>query len=341
MESNENLNYAAMSDEDFDKLDSPTDAMEAVVQEEAVTQEQSTPEPGQATETTEAVVEETIVAFPEDFDYKEAYLNLRKPFKANGKQVVIKSDQEMIQLMQMGIGYTAKSQKLNQQAKLAGMLEKGGITLDDIPFLIDLKQKKPDAIQKYFKDANIDPLDVDITSEPKYVQGNYSVTDKELAFTTMLEEVSANQTGKEFLGLVHRNWDNDSKNLLWESAEILPTLAEQYYSGVYTKVVQEMDRQKAIGTIPNSIPFLHAYKLAGDTLLQQVNSTTNSVAKVSMGQSNSGSVVGRRTNQPTQNTANSTRAKSAMISHGSQHTGSAKVDYSLMSDEEFMRRTSP
>lgn len=343
-------NYLEMSDADFAALPNEEDAVPVTTEPEAevavppetesVTADTAVTEP--ADNTTKDTVPDTV-EFAEDFDYKAAYLKIRQPFKAGGQTVVIKNDDEIISLMQKGIGFTAKSQKLAEQAKLAAVLEKGQISMEDLPFLIDLKHQKPDAIRKLIKDAGVDPLDIDTDSPDTYQAGNYTVTEKELAFTNALDELTSTPEGKEFVSTIHTDWDSSSKEVLWDNVGIMTIMAEQYQSGVYKMVTDEMNRQKLVGKLPTDLPFIQAYKAVGDQLLESSKAKTAEpeVATVDVGNT-SANVVAKRVIAPKPNFANDAKARAANVAAQPKHNQSSSGKNPLaMSDEDFLKMSLP
>jgi hypothetical protein len=353
-------NYLEMSDDDFAALpneDALPVSAEPEVKTEAEPEDPVIEPTAEKTEVVEPVAADTPTAeletptdrvaptdsdeLPDDFDYKTAYLNIRKPFKAGGQTIVVKNDDEIISLMQKGIGFTAKSQKLAQQAKLAAVLEKGQIGMDDLPFLIDLQQKKPDAIRKLIKEAGIDPLDIDTDSPDTYTAGNYSVTDKELAFTAALDELTSTPEGKEFVGKIHTDWDSNSKEVLWENTSIMAIMAEQYQSGVYKTITDEMSRQKLVGTLSTDLPFIQAYKQVGDQLLNSKAKTLEpEVATVDVGNTGA-NVVAKRVVTPKPNVANDAKARAANVAAQPKHSQPIQKNPLAMSDEDFMKLAQP
>lgn len=203
-------------------------------------------------------------------DYEAVYKQIMAPFKANGKTIELKDPQEVIQLMQMGANYTRKMQDLQGVKKQLTMLENNGL-LDEgkLSFLIDLDKKNPEAIKKLLKEANIDPLDLDIKAETMYKEGNHIVSDDEVKFRSVLDAVSATPEGKAALQVIHASWDQASKDALWASPDIMEVIAEQKTNGIYDRVAVEVDRQRTLGNIRQDVSFLTAYQSVGQLLGKQ------------------------------------------------------------------------
>lgn len=200
-------------------------------------------------------------------DYEGFFKQIMTPFKANGRTFELKTPDEAIRLMQMGAGYGRKIQELQPHLKVLRMLEKNDL-LDEgkLSFLIDVNQKNPDAIKKIIKDSGLDPLDLNIEDNVQYNPVNHAVSDKEVEFQTALKDVQEHTTGVRTLQVINQTWDQESKSLLWDKPELLGVIQSQRDNGVYDQIASEIERQKLLGQIPNSTPFLQAYKIAGDHL---------------------------------------------------------------------------
>ena len=220
---------------------------------------------------------ETAASPPNDEDapdngvnYKNAYNKIMAPFKANGREFKVENPDEAVRLMQMGANYTKKMQSLAPNLKLMRMLDNNQLlTEDKIAYLIDLSQSKPAAVSKLLKDGNIDPMEIDTDDAAKYQAGDYSISDKEMSFHDILEDVTSTKAGKETVQHIDTVWDKASKATVFDDPTILSIINEQRSNGIYDKIATEVDRQKTLGTIPNTTPFIEAYKIAGDKLQAQ------------------------------------------------------------------------
>lgn len=75
-------------------------------------------------------------------NYEQEYKRILAPFKANGKEVEVKSVDDAITLMQMGANYQKKMAALKPNLKILKILENNGL-LDEgkLSFLIDLDKR--------------------------------------------------------------------------------------------------------------------------------------------------------------------------------------------------------
>lgn len=238
---------------------------------EAATQSttgEATPTPGSET-TTPAAEPTAPAAETASVDYKAFHDQVMAPFQANGKTIQLRSVDEAIQLMQQGANYTRKMQAIAPHRKVLMMLENNGL-LDEskLSRLIDLEKKNPDAIRALVKEAGIDPLDIDVQGESTYTPGNHAVPDEAVAFQTILDEVSSTPDGQETVRQITASWDPESKAELWKDPSILGTIHQQRISGVYDRVVTEIERQRTIGAIPANVSLLNAYRVIGERMTQ-------------------------------------------------------------------------
>lgn len=200
-------------------------------------------------------------------DYKEAYGQIMAPLKANGKTIELRSVDELRSLAQMGANYTRKMQDIAPHRKILLMLENNGL-LDEskLSFYIDLEKKNPEAIKKLVAESGIDPLEIDTSVPAAYQASNHTVTDEELGFRSVLDEVCASPEGQQTVATINSTWDQASKERLWKDPALISVFHQQRENGIYARITSEVDRLKALGQIPVGTTFLDAYKLVGDHL---------------------------------------------------------------------------
>lgn len=203
---------------------------------------------------------------PAVINYEEQYKRIMAPFKANGREIKLDSPDDVIKLMQMGANYTKKMQALQPNLKLLKMLENQGL-LDEgkINNLIDIHRRNPAAIQQLIKDSGIDPLEIDTSKDPGYVPGNHSVSEQELQFSTILDEVTSTQEGADIVVAIDKQWDDASKQALYKEPVILQHLLAQKQNGVFDAIASEVERRKVLGEF-TGVPFIHAYNQVGREL---------------------------------------------------------------------------
>lgn len=204
-----------------------------------------------------------------EVDWKEKYSKIMAPFKANGKVIELKDESEAIKLMQMGANYTKNMQMIAPHRKLLMTLQNAGLAdnADALNFLIDLHQKKPEAIAKLVADSNINPLDIDVSTAPSYTASNHQVADQTVAFTTTLDEIVSTPNGDETISRL-RSWDQASIDAAYANPAILTDYNQHVSLGVAERVDTEIERLKILGYIPTSQSYLSAYETVFDRMAQ-------------------------------------------------------------------------
>lgn len=201
----------------------------------------------------------------DEIDYKAAYEGMLS-FRANGKDIKLSNPEEAVRLMQMGANYTKKLQQLTPNLKLVKMLENNDL-LDEgkLSFMIDLNKKDPAAIQKFLRDGNIDPMDIDTSLEPTYTPSNHSVSDAQMNFDRALEDTASTQSGQALLVDINSGWDQASKDAIYGDPSVLPLLAQQKESGIYDIVSAEVEKRRMLGQV-NGMSSIQAYQAVGQAL---------------------------------------------------------------------------
>lgn len=274
------------------------------------------------------------------------YAQVMKPFKANNKELTIRTPEEAIRLMQMGAGYGKKLNDLQPHLKALRTLEKHGL-LDEkrLSFLIDVNQKNPEAIKQLLRDAKIDPLDLNMEEGAGYKAPDYSVSDAETAFSEVLADVRAAKGGVETIRHVNESWDEPSKARLWQTPEILRVIQTQRETGIYDQIVAEMERQKLFGTIASNTPFLDAYKQAGDSLVKAAGINPAAVQQTQPApvpvQPKAPVALGTGTAKLKTPVSNDAKARAAASSTNKAAKVVAPVDMLDMSDDDFMKHFGP
>jgi hypothetical protein len=283
-----------MSDEEFLKQPIPDDTPpepqnEPVddVDEEEVVSEQEEPEeaPEDTEEPTEAL-EDTTTEEQDDglqeeeketnevkdtstaVNYEEAYKSLLAPFKANGKEMAVDSIEDARQLMQMGANYNKKMAMLKPNLKMVKTLEKNSITEDDLNYLIDLKNKSPEAIQKLLKDSGVDPLDIDTSSEVNYTPKSYVPNDKEVELDGILEEIQETESFNTTVDIIGNKWDKQSKQVVVDNPQLIKVINDHVSNGIYNQIVGVVERERMLGRLIG-LSDIEAYKQVGDALNAQ------------------------------------------------------------------------
>jgi hypothetical protein len=271
----------------------------------------------------------------ENLDYEAAYKQIMAPFKANGKEITLRSPDEAIKLMQLGANYGRKMQELAPHRKVLLMLQNNDL-LDEtkLSYLIDLDKKNPAAIQQLIKDAGIDPLDIDTSKDPAYQPGAHRVSDQEANFHNAVNEIVSFDGGRETLQIIDA-WDNTSKDALWENPELMTVIHDQRSQGIYDLIVAEVERKRLIGEISPNTPFLQAYHAVGNQMVAEQQGVRPQGNVPAQGQPQ---VVATRTVVPKSSVTNGDKARAASSPRSTPATAKATVNPLSLSDDEFLKQ---
>ena len=202
----------------------------------------------------------------DSLDYKAEYNRLLAPFKANGRDIAVKSVDDAITLMQMGANYNKKMAALKPNLKLLKMLENHGL-LDEakLSYLIDLDKKNPDAINKLMQESGLDPLDLDAEKAGAYKPSTYKVDDREVELDAVLDEIQESPSYNRTLDIISRQWDGSSKQVIADTPQILKVINAHVQSGIYDMISQEVENERTFGRL-QGLSDIEAYRQVGDRL---------------------------------------------------------------------------
>ena len=289
------VDYLAMSDEEIMNAVAPTESV-AVVQEQAeevpaeqeVAEAEATgaetnneaeddkaDESDTTTETkTEVVEEKTEAEKPEQkaeketpaVDYEAEYKRLLAPFKANGREIQVKSVDDAVALMQMGANYNKRMAALKPNLKMLKLLENNGLLNEEkLSYLIDLEKKNPAAINKLVKDSGLDPMDLDADKAGEYKPKIHSVDDREIDLDTVLDEIQDSPAYTQTLEIVSKKWDGASKQTIASTPQLLKVINDHVANGIYDLINQEVERERMFGRL-NGLSDIEAYRRVGDAI---------------------------------------------------------------------------
>lgn len=201
-------------------------------------------------------------------DYEAEYKKLiGTPIKANGKDLTLKSVDEVMRLVQQGAGYAKKMEELKPARKSAAMLEAAGLLGDEnaLGYMIDLYNGNPQALAKLVKELKIDIFALDLEGGDKYTPKGHLQTDEAVTFNETLKEVRTLEGGREALALID-SWDQQSKDMIWNNAQAVRQIYDYKQTGVYDTVASEVERRRTLGQIPPGTPFIVAFQQVGDEM---------------------------------------------------------------------------
>lgn len=201
-----------------------------------------------------------------EVDYKSEYEKVFAPFKANGRDITVKSAEDAISLMQMGANYNKKMAALKPNLKLLKMLEKNEL-LDEakLSYLIDLDKKNPEAINKLVKDSGLDPMDFDAEKASDYKPKTYTVDEREMELDTVLGDLKDTPSYTRTLEVVGNKWDASSRQVVADAPQLLKVINGHITSGIYDIISAQVDQDRTFGRL-DGLTDIEAYRKVGDAI---------------------------------------------------------------------------
>lgn len=278
------------------------------------------------------------------------YRQITAPFKADGKDFQIRSVEDAVRLMQQGVNYSRRMQELKPMKALNRMLQDQQLNdPQKLNFLIDVSKGDKAAITKLLKDHKIDPMDLDLEKETGYQARNYQGTPQDNDFRDALDMALTTPEGQALVTHIHRDWDPKSKAKLREDPSLLGTLQSFKASGVYDKVVEELNYQRSLGYLVG-VPFLQAFDQVGEAMKNAgvfestVKPTPSANPMAPLGSQPQGQqpVASGARKLPGQKKpeANPHLSSTPPSKQTRQSTGTT-TDFDKLSDEEFLKMAPP
>lgn len=263
-----------------------------------------------------------------EVDLQEFHDSIMKPFKANGKMIELRNPEEAVQLMKMGANYTQKMQEISRHRKTIATLHEHGIESEaELAFLIDLKNKDPEAIKKYFKDSEIDPFDIDTSSEVNYKPKAKMVSESTIEARSVLEELNSTPKGAETLNLLADTWDDESTAFMWSNPQAFKIIHEQRESGAYDQIMAEIERQTTLGILQPHGSILEKYNIVGNQLFGDGQPENNNTRKP---------IDTRVASRSSAKRSNKSRARAASSPRASKRTSMVLEDLAELDDDAFL-----
>lgn len=315
-------------------------------QEETETEGEQTEETSESTEETDPNAEtqqtDPNAGTENAPDYKELYERIvGKPFKANGREFTIKTPEEAIQAMQMGLNYHEKMAVLKPVRRVAQMLQQAN-AMDEttVAFLLDLHNKKPEAIAKLVKESGIDLYEFDVAQADNYQTSHHAPTDAQMQLNDTIESLVVQPGFTEMFNGIANSWDDQSQKIITENPGILGVLQQMNASGEYQQIMDEVSRRRLFQPELASLPMLQVFRDT-EVRLREANLLKSSATPAQVQQVQSQQAVATTTQlkQGTASTANQARRAAAAPRQAPQTSPNKLTpeDIFSLSPEEFAK----
>jgi len=270
-------------------------------------------------------------------DYKSELAEVMKPFKAANREITVKTAEDVRRLMQMGVDYSRKMADMKPYQRVLKTLEKHDLLdMNEINFVIDLvKKKDPEALKKFLRDNEIDPMDLSLKDGTDWKPNDYSVGDKEIMLDEVLTDISDTSTFDATVNVISKQWDMASRRQLMDNPGIIAVINEHMESGVYKQIADRMLTEKTLGRLAG-LSDLEAYKAVGEAIETEkgwinppsgtnLNTDSNSQDSAQNQSAEAAKAEKRRKDQK----------RAASPTKGKAGAGKKAPDFAKMTDEEI------
>lgn len=266
------------------------------------------------------------------------------PFKADGKDISVRSPEDAVRLMQQGVNYSRRMQELKPMKNMVRMLADHGLNdISKLNHLIDISKGDKTAIAQLLKDKGVDPMDLDTTGEIGYQGNNYAGNAKDNAFRDALDNVMATPEGPALVNTI-KTWDAQSKQRIVDDPSIIGNLQELQSQGHYQKIVDELEYQRSIGYLTD-VPFLQAFDRVGEAMKSagvfDTPKKADEVAPLASAQPAPLTSGTRKAQEPKNPEPNPHLSSTPVSTPQNQQPVKQETNYAELSDEDFMKLAPP
>lgn len=262
---------------------------------------------------------------------------LMAPLKAAKRTINIDSVEKARQLMQMGVDYSRKMADLKPAQRMMTSLERAGLLDEEkLNHLIDLHNKRPEAIKKLLQDSEIDPMDLDLEDSAAYRPNDHMVPEAEMAVDDVLDSIRGSERFNDVIETVQA-WDTASKRALMDNPQVLQHLTAHMETGIYEMVLDRLASDRIFGKHVG-LSDLDAYKAVGDAMYEEgafEQAAPNAQATSAAGSTDQGSSQDSKGSGASER--NAKRRAASPPKGGAGKVQPKVVDTSKMNDEEFMK----
>lgn len=274
--------------------------------------------------------------------YRDLERKLLGSFKASGRTVKVESPDDAQRLMQMGYDYTNKMREMKPHLKVLKTLEQNDLLdAEKLNFAIDLMKGNPEAIKKFLKDKEIDPIELDLESSTGYKPTDHRPSDQQLALDEVLDSLRSSETFPRTAQVITKEWDKASQSVLMGNPRIIAVLNDHMERGYYDQIAGKVQYERSLGRLVG-LSDLDAYKVIGDAMQAHGafapagrSTTPNTDAGQGPSQDSKGSDGGGEIDR---------RKRAASPTTGGAGTGGRKPNKNFLgdyTDEEIMKMGMP
>ena len=313
--------------------DDSNEETEGSEQEDDKEQSQEVDSDKQESDTADSAEQNTENQETTQIDYKAFYETVTQDFKASGKTMPgVKEPEKFIKALQMATDYALKTAALKPALKRVKMLEE--VSDEDLAEMLDFKKRNPEVIKKALKEANIDPLDLDM-EKVNYVPQVQMISDSEYDFREAVDELSKDVKFNDTKQLILSGLDAKSKELALTDTKVLKALHQEVTSGRIEQIQAKALELRTFGSVDSSITDLELYATIARQMDQNSSTITQSNPSAVSAQVISNTQTKQVTKEP--NPELEDKRTRAGIQTKPQSKVVKKYDPTKLSDDEFLK----
>ena len=266
-------------------------------------------------------------------DYKAFYETVTQDYKASGKTMPgVKEPEKFIKALQMATDYALKTAALKPVLKRVKMLEE--VSDEDLAEMLDFKKRNPEVIKKALKEANIDPVELDM-DKVNYVPQVQMISDSEYDFRETVDELSKDAKFNDTRQLILSGLDAKSKELALTDTRVLKALHQEVVSGRIEQIQAKALELRTFGSVDSSITDLELYA----TIARQMDQNSSTIMQSNQSAVSAQVVSNTQTKQVTKepNPELEDKRARAGIQTKPQSKVVKKYDPTKLSDDEFLK----
>lgn len=276
---------------------------------------------------------------PTEIDYKKFYETVTQDFRASGKVIPgVTEPEKFIKALQMATDYALKTAALKPALKRVKMLD--GISDEEFTEMLDFRKRNPEVIKKAIKEANLDPIDLDL-DDIQYTPQSKIMSDADYEFKETIEKLSQEDAVafQRTQNIVLNELDSSSKTTVLSNPHILSALQSEVASGRFEKIQAQALQLKAFGGY-NNVPDIELYSMIANEMDKQAMAAKTAMPSNPV-QSGGMNPQVANTVQPVSVSKPNPELEDKRVRAGIQPKTSTpvvkKYDPTKLSDEEFMK----
>ena len=313
--------------------DDSNEETEGSEQEDDKEQSQEVDSGKQESDTKDTAEQNTENQETTQIDYKAFYETVTQDYKASGKTMPgVKEPEKFIKALQMATDYALKTAALKPVLKRVKMLEE--VSDEDLAEMLDFKKRNPEVIKKALKEANIDPLELDM-DKVNYVPQVQMISDSEYDFRETVDELSKDVKFNDTRQLILSGLDAKSKELALTDTRVLKALHQEVVSGRIEQIQAKALELRTFGSVDSSITDLELYA----TIARQMDQNSSTIMQSNPSAMSAQVVSNTQTKQVTKepNPELEDKRARAGIQTKPQSKVVKKYDPTKLSDDEFLK----